>query len=186
MTDVSFADLVLRMLLSLAIVLAIVLGAYAVLRRRQGLGGSGGGIRRISMLPRRARTRSKGGMLGSSSLLGGRSSKMTGSRRGLRVVGRVGIGRTTHVVAVQFAEKVFLLGASEQSAPTILAELEMSAWLEATESPDDTDGTGFGSSIRDRGSARIASGVQPTGGDVSSTGPTGLLQALRDATVRRG
>lgn len=43
MTDVSFADLVVRMVLSLGIVLAIVLGAYAVIRRRQGLGSRGGG-----------------------------------------------------------------------------------------------------------------------------------------------
>jgi flagellar biogenesis protein FliO len=184
MTDVSFADLVLRMLLSLAIVLAIVLGAYAVIRKRQGLGGSSGGIRRVSLLPRRARSTSKGGVLGPS-FFGGRSSKMPGSRRGLRVVGRVGIGRTTQVVAVQFAEKVFLLGASEQSAPTILAELEMSAWLEATETPDDSGGAGLGT-MRDRGSVRAASGGQPTGGDPGSTGSTGLLQALRDATVRRG
>jgi flagellar biogenesis protein FliO len=183
MTDVSFADLVLRMLLSLAIVLAIVLGAYAIIRKRQGLGGSSSGVRRISLMPRGAASRPKRGGALSSSILGSRSSKLPGSRRGLRVVGRVGIGRTTQVVAVQFAEKVFLLGASEQSAPTILAELDMAAWLEATEHPDETAG---GSGGRDRGSARIAVGGQPAADDAATGRPTGLLQALRDATVRRG
>lgn len=127
MTDVSFADLVVRMVLSLGIVLAIVLGAYAVIRRRQGLGSrGGGGFLRSSLMPRGARSQStkksrsiRSASIRSASILGGggRSSKMPGARRGLRVVGRVGIGRTTQVVAVQFAEKVFLLGASEQSAP---------------------------------------------------------------------
>jgi flagellar biogenesis protein FliO len=182
MTDVSFADLVLRMLLSLAIVLAIVLGAYAVIRRRQGLGKGGGGLRG-GMMPRRAGSKTKGGLLRSASMrsasiIGGRgSSKMPGSRRGLRVVGRVGIGRTTQVVAVQFAEKVFLLGASEQSAPTILAELDMAAWLEATEQPEDA-GMRF-EPITDRGAQSVGVGAP-------SAGSPNLLQALRDATVRRG
>lgn len=188
MTDVSFADLVVRMVLSLGIVLAIVLGAYAVIRRRQGLGSrGGGGFLRSSLMPRGARSQStkksrsiRSASIRSASILGGggRSSKMPGARRGLRVVGRVGIGRTTQVVAVQFAEKVFLLGASEQSAPTILAELELEAWLEATEHPDDAGSTHL-TPIRDLGGQPLA-GVAATGAAPS------LLQVLKDATVRRG
>lgn len=181
MTDVSFADLVVRMVLSLGIVLALVLGAYAVVRRRQGLSGR---LSRPNMLGRGSGSRSTRGVARSTSLLGRGGSKMPGARRGLRVVGRVGIGRTTQVVAVQFAEKVFLLGASEQSAPTILAELEMSAWLEATETPDDGGTTGFGS-IRDRMS-RPAGAPDGAPGTGRTGGPSTLLEALRDATLRRG
>jgi flagellar biogenesis protein FliO len=178
MNDVGFGDLVLRMLLSLVIVLAVVLGAYAFLRRRQGLGGS---VRRTSLVPingsgsRTAAIR--------TAIFGSRGARPNGTRRGLRVVGRVGIGRTTQVVAVQFAEKVYLLGASEQSAPTILAELEMAAWQAATEPPDDGGPTAT-SVGRDRGSARLSGGDSPAG-DAPAQRP-GLLQALRDATVRRG
>ncbi|MGD9998697.1 MAG: flagellar biosynthetic protein FliO [Ilumatobacteraceae bacterium] len=179
MNDVGFGDLVLRMLLSLVIVLAVVLGAYAFLRRRQGLGGS---VRRTSLVPingsgsRTAAIR--------TAIFGSRSGKPNGTRRGLRVVGRVGIGRTTQVVAVQFAEKVYLLGASEQSAPSILAELELAAWQAATEPPPDDSGSGPMTTVRDRGSARLAGG-DATATDAPDRRP-GLLQALRDATVRRG
>ena len=178
MTDVSFADLIVRMVLSLAIVLAIVLGAYAVLRNRQGLGGNGGG-RLAGLMPRGSSKSSRRNSL----IRPARTSKLPGSKRGLRVVGRVGIGRTTQVVAVQFAEKVFLLGASEQNAPTILAELELSAWLDATESQDDTS-SGVFSSIRDRAGTRTD--APGAGGSPGRGGPTSLLDALRDATLRRG
>lgn len=184
MTDVSFTDLVLRMVLSLAIVLAIVLGAYAILRRRQGLGGNGG-ARFAALLSRGSSKSSRRNSL----IRPARTSRMPGAKRGLRVVGRVGIGRTTQVVAVQFAEKVFLLGASEQNAPTVLAELELAAWLEATEHPDDPS-SGVLSSMRDRTAMRADATGQPgvpgrTGGPGRQT-PTSLLEALRDATLRRG
>ncbi|MCU1361066.1 MAG: hypothetical protein JWN99_2355 [Ilumatobacteraceae bacterium] len=201
MTQVSFAALVLRMVISLAIVLGIVLGAYAIIRRRQGLGSSrsgGGGGMFAGLMPRGkspsrsmpgSKSKSRLGIgrssMKSASMLGGRaigkgSSKMPGSRRGLRVVGRVGIGRTSQVVAVQFAEKVFLLGASDATAPTILAELDMAQWLEATEAPEDA-GIRY-ESITD---PTAASAGAPVGAAATSSGVPGLLQALRDMTVRR-
>lgn len=169
MTDVSFTDLVLRMVVSLAVVLAIVLGAYAVMRRRQGFPSSfpGGRSNRSNAAPRSTQVSRR------------TSTKTTGSKRGLRVVGRIGIGRTTQVVAVQFAEKVFLLGASEQSAPTILAELPLDAWIDATESDDDS-----GSGAIRRVPADGTPGTAPRRGP--SAGPAGLLDALREATLRRG
>jgi flagellar biogenesis protein FliO len=169
MTDVSFADLVLRMVVSLAVVLAIVLGAYALLRRKQGFGSIFGG---------RHSTVSNGAPR-STKLARTSSSKVTGSKRGLRVVGRIGIGRTTQVVAVQFAEKVFLLGASEHTAPSILAELDLDSWLDATET-DDGSGTG---AVR-RVPTDATPGTGPRRGPAS--GPAGLLDALREATLRRG
>jgi flagellar biogenesis protein FliO len=194
MTEVSFTDLVVRMVLSLAIVLGLVLIAYAVIRRRQGLGGGGSLMRRAGMLGGGSGKRSKlgklarpkmmsmsaGSILGPGRSVNSRSARMPGARRGLRVVGRVGIGRTTQVVAVQFAEKVFLLGASETNAPTILAELDMAAWLEATEGPEhDSTRTSAGTS------AEIATPI-PTVAGGQMAAPTGLLDALREATTRRG
>ena len=98
------------------------------------------------------------------------------------MLGRVGVGRTSQVVAVQFADKVFMLGASEQGAPTVLAEMELAQWLAATETPDDPMTTAVGSSqlggIRDR----IGTGPAAAG----QGGRPGLLDSLREATIRRG
>jgi flagellar biogenesis protein FliO len=171
MTDVSFGDLVVRMIVSLAIVLGLMFGAYWIMRKRQGFApsamprgrrsGSGrasGGVR--ALLPRSTAPRLSGG-----------SAKSSGNRRGLRVVGRVGVGRTTQIVAVQFAEKVFLLGACDQTAPSVLAELDLAAWLAATEAVDDES---------------VQSIVREPIGSVAAPRPGGLLDSLREATTRRG
>lgn len=153
MTEVGFGELIVRMLISLGVVLAIVLGAYALLRRRNGGGsmrGAGGGGR---------------GMFG-----GGR--QRTVARGGLRVVGRIGVGRTTSVVAVQFAERVLLIGSNEQSSPEVLAEIDLDAWDEATAAPPQDPTTGTSST----------SG--PSGSSVTSPPPS-LIEALRQATTRR-
>jgi len=176
MTDVSFFDLIIRMVVSLGIVLGLMFGAYWFLRRRQGFGPSTG-MRRS---PRAPGSRSLLGAIGGggaprSGARGGGTGRVTGNRRGLRVVGRVGVGRTTQVVAVQFADRVYLLGASETSAPTVLADLDLTAWTTATETPDD-DALPV---IRDAGDVRFS---RPT----STPRPANLLESLREATTRRG
>ena len=182
MTDVSFIDLLVRMVVSLAIVLGLMFGAYVFLRRRQGFGpvARPGGAR--SMRGGRRGTRSPRGVFGGVSGLGGAfggasltratSSRAAGNRRGLRVLGRVGVGRTTQVVAVQFADKVFLLAASDQAAPSVLAELELDAWNAATEQHDDEVVT------------RVP--VSRDTLDQAAARPSGLLESLREATTRRG
>lgn len=182
MTDVSFIDLLVRMVVSLAIVLGLMFGAYVFLRRRQGFGpvARPGGPRPVRGGRRSARRAGGGigglgglgGAFGGASLTRATSSRAAGNRRGLRVLGRVGVGRTTQVVAVQFADKVFLLAASDQAAPSVLAELELDAWNAATEQHDDEVVT------------RVP--VSRDTLDQAAARPSGLLESLREATTRRG
>ncbi len=117
-------------------------------------------------------TRFGPGAGGEGTLTRATSSRAAGNRRGLRVLGRVGVGRTTQVVAVQFADKVFLLAASDQAAPSVLAELELDAWNAATEQHDDEVVT------------RVP--VSRDTLDQAAARPSGLLESLREATTRRG
>ncbi len=183
MTDVSFVDLVVRMLVSLLVVLGLMFGAYWVIRKRQGFGpisspgqrrgsarGGSTGLRGLGLPGVLGRRDGRNGLGG----LAGGSQRAAGNRRGLRVLGRVGVGRTTQVVAVQFAERVFLLAASDQAAPAVLAELDLAAWLEATDANDPgADPLTTGSVVR-----------EPI--DRTTQRQTGLLESLREATTRRG
>lgn len=176
MTDVGFGDLVVRMVVSLTIVLGLVFGAYAILRRRSGLPFGGRDRLRHARRPKAL----GGGSTGAFS--GGLPGRSTTTRRGLRMLGRVGVGRTSQVVAVQFADKVFMLGASEQGAPTVLAEMELAQWLAATESQDDPMTTAVGSSQLGGFRDRLSTGPAAAG----QGGRPGLLDSLREATIRRG
>ncbi len=191
MTDVSFVDLVVRMLVSLAVVLGLMFGAFWILRRRQGFAPISSS-RPPRRSPRRGSPRSGssgsgglaglggfaglGGLGGAGGLKGrgGGSQRVAGNRRGLRVLGRVGVGRTTQVVAVQFAERVFLLAASDQAAPAVLAELDLAEWLASTEATDATI------------DALITGPVVCEAIDPTTSRPVGLLESLREATTRRG
>jgi flagellar biogenesis protein FliO len=144
-TEVGLGELFVRMLISLAVVLGIVLGAYMVIKRRRG--GGSAPVAGRSLIPRAARPR-------------------TGGRNGLRVLGRTGVARTSSVVAIQFADRVLLIGGNDQAAPTLLAEIDLDAWEAATQAPIDP----------------ITGGSAPGAG----TAPSGLLDALRQATTRRG
>ena len=166
MTEVSFVDLVVRMVVSLGVVLGFVLGAYMLLRRRQGFAPGPRSLKRGRSLGGSSSGRSSGG-----------SSKTMGNRRGLRVLGRVGVGRTTQIVAVQFAEKVLLVGASDTSAPSVLAELDLASWIEATETFD-MDGL----HLSGKDAAMVREAIDPTG--VPSR--PGILDSLREVTSRRG
>ena len=145
MTEVGLGELFVRMLISLAVVLGIVLGAYMVIKRRRG--GGSGPVAGRSLIPRTGRPR-------------------TGGRNGLRVLGRTGVARTSSVVAIQFADRVLLIGGNDQAAPTLLAEIDLEGWEAATQAPIDP----------------ITGGTPPGAG----TSPSGLLDALRQATTRRG
>jgi len=158
MTEVGFGELVVRMVVSLAIVLGLMFGGYVIMRRRQGLGGSSA--------PRASRRRSMGSSRSASS--GASSSKSAnGSRRGLRVLGRLGVGRTSQVIAVQFAEKVFLVGACDATAPQVLAEMDLAAWMLHVEADDE------------------ATVVREAIGPGAPVRSASLLDSLREATARR-
>ena len=145
MNEVGLGELFVRMIISLAVVLGIVLGAYAIIKRRRGVGAVSGAGR--SIVARTGRVRS-------------------GGRNGLRVLGRTGVARTSSVVAIQFADRVLLIGGNDQAAPTLLAEIDLEGWERATQAPPD----------------QLTGGPAPTAGSA----PTGLLDALRQATTRRG
>ncbi len=158
MSDVGVGALLVRMVVSLAVVLALVFAAYAILRRRQGFSSGGLGSGRAVKSARRG------------SLLRSKSGSSSSKGRGLRVVGRIGVGRTASVVAVQFADRVFMLGASEQGPPTVLAELDLDAWNNATEPLED-----------------LAPISRAVGGPLAEGGKrAGFVDALREATTRRG
>lgn len=163
MTEVGFGELVVRMVVSLAIVLGLMFGGYVIMRRRQGLGGSSSprASRRPSMGSSR-RSASSGSGSGSSSGKG-----TNGSRRGLRVLGRLGVGRTSQVIAVQFAEKVFLVGACDATTPQVLAEMDLAAWMLHIEADDE---------------ATVVREAIVPGAPVRSAS---LLDSLREATARR-
>ncbi len=165
MNDVNFGDLVGRMALSLVVVLGLVFGAYWLIKRRQNpcvsSGSRNGGPRRAML----AKVLVPGHAAGSSGARGASSAK-----RGLKIVGRVGLSRTSSVVAVQFAERVFMLGSSEQGPPTVLAELDLDAWTSATESGEE-----LVPMLRPGGpTSPLAGRPRPT-----------LIESMRKATARR-
>ena len=171
MTDVSFVDLVVRMIVSLGIVLGLMFGAYWFMRRRQGFGPMN--------TPRLGRTAGRPGgsarRTGAFGALGAVTSRSSatrgpGNRRGLRVLGRVGVGRTSQVVAVQFADKVLLMAAGDTSAPTVIAEMDYEAWQAATEVAEE----------------ELAVPIVREAIDPSQPRPVGLIASLREATTRRG
>jgi flagellar biogenesis protein FliO len=159
MNDVNFGDLVGRMAISLLVVLGLMLVVYRVIKHRQRSSfGPSPKSPRSGLLQRGVGLRRMG------------SSRAANAKRGLKVVGRVGLSRTTSVIAVQFAEKVYMLGTSEQGPPAVLAEIEAEAWATSTEAGEELvpiirSATAF----RDQPAAR-----------------PGLIDALRQATARRG
>lgn len=157
MNGVGFGELIARMVISLIVVLGLLLGAYAFIKRRQG----------VSYSPRQAKgSRGRVVRLGGSSS----SSRQSGKTRGLKIVGRVGVSRTSTVVALQFAERVILLGTSEQGPPAVLAELDLDAWTAGNEVTDELVPM-----------TRVPLGSAATAG----RGKPSLLEALREVTSRR-
>lgn len=161
MSDVGLGELIVRMVVSLGIVLAIVFGAYALLRHRPNFGSGGGSSRS----PRSSSGSSKGTKTSGGKTSGGKPSS---GKRGLKIVGRIGVSRTSSVIAVQFAERVFLVGASDHTSPAVLAELSLDDWETATEIPEEA--------IPLSTSSRSTSGSGPR---------PSILDSLREATTRR-
>jgi hypothetical protein len=114
MSDVG--ALVLRMVVSLAIVLAFVAVAYSIARRRQsGLGLPG--TPRIPGAPRRRPRAAAGG--------------------GLHVEARAGLARGSAAVAVRFADRIVLIGVTDGAAATVLAEVPAQDWDSQTDDAEE-------------------------------------------------
>jgi flagellar biogenesis protein FliO len=168
MNNVAFGALIIRMLVSLAVVLGLILCAYLVAKRRRG----GSSISSTGKSTSIVGSIVAGGVAKASGA--GRRPARTGiSKRGLQTLGRLGLSRTSNVLAVQFADRVYLVGTSDSDAPAVLADVSMDTWLEAIEPPEDASGLAAG-----------APGI--VGVSLDSKGRPKLLDALRDRTARRG
>lgn len=168
MTDASFGDLLVRMVVSLAVVFGLIAVAYQVMRRRQGGGGTSRGIRAASTTIRRDGSKR-------------RSSSSATSRRGVRVLSRVGINRTTQIVAVQVGDEVLLVAASEQGTPTVMKSMSVDAWEAANEIREER--IPITAAAGSSGHGAPAGAIGATAADRPE--PRGFLDALREATVRR-
>lgn len=165
MTDVNFGDLVERMAISLAVVLGLMYVAYRIVKRRQS---SSFSPVRSSAGPHRSGPLK--GIARSSGASAPSSRRAANTKNGLRVVGRLGLSRTTTVIAIQFADRVFLIGTAEQTPPSVLAEIDVASWTSSLDSADDA--------VPDK---RVPLDPSRAPG---SRRPT-LLETLREATARR-
>ena len=103
--------LTVRMLLSLAAVMAVIAVAYVYAKRRGARGRGGARPGRTLRMPRRASARS--------------------TASALEVVGRVGLTRGAAAVAVRFGDRVVLLAAGETGATSLVGEMAAAEWDEA-------------------------------------------------------
>jgi flagellar biogenesis protein FliO len=160
MLAAGIVDLFVRMVTSLAIVLAIVAVAYVVMRRRAGMS-----VR--TTRPGRTGRPSTSHQRAGRAVRAPRAARRP-HRASVEVIGRVGLSRSTAAVAVKFGDRVLLVGASEQAAPTVLAEIDAATWELC---PADAEW-----------SVPTQVAELPDAEPVSR--PT-FLDALREATVRR-
>lgn len=183
MADVSMGELLARSAVSLAVVLALVLGAYGVLRRRT-----------MGPVPvRRRRAAGAGGVLAAIRPAGrprtttGAAPSRTGrtNRNGLRVVGRTTLGRSTVLAAVQFGERVLLVGAADQGAPSVLAELDSATWSQCSGAVREQVIPATAGALLEPADAGV-DGQPAAIASRYAPAPRGLLDALREATTRRG
>ncbi len=151
----GFVDLFVRMVTSLAVVLAIVAVAYVVMRRRAG------------MMARSVRPQAGASVAPRRGERSQRSSRRI-QRQPIEVIGRVGLSRSSAAVAIKFGDRVILVGASEQSPPTVLAEVDAATW----ELSDPAAEWSVPAEIVDPSDDRAL--MRPS-----------FIDALREATVRR-
>jgi hypothetical protein len=169
MQDVGVLSLLVRMVVSLAIVLAIVAVAYVVARSRRGMGS--GRIR-----PARTSSPRTDVAAGNARIGRGRAGLVSAGRSirrsnppAIEVVGRAGLTRNSAAVAVRFGDRVVLVSASEHGSSTVLADMDAERW-------DDLH--------VDRGRL-VAVPRDPAATDSTPVDRPRFLDALREATIRR-
>lgn len=158
MGDTSFVELVIRSIVSLGFVLLVIAGAYIVAKRR-------GGVSRSSRAGR-----SGGSALG---VLTGSRGRSHSKREPavLETLGRVGLSRGSVAMAVRFGDSVVLLGLAEGAPITVLQEMPAARWDELTEVES------------------VVTTAVPTdilGNEIPASQRPNFVDALREATVRRG
>ena len=190
MADVSMGELLVRSVISLAVVLGIVFGAYAVLRRRMNGGGSFRPGTRLTGAMRSLTTPGRSTTPAASASAPARAMRQ--NRNGLRVLGRATVGRSAQVTAVQFGDRVLLVGANDQGTPTLLAEVDGREWEHLTAPTRE-----LAIPTTTLGDLEAATAGMPAGVTVATAepvsavhqrldaAPRNLLDALREATTRR-
>lgn len=154
MGDTGLAALVVRSLLSLAVVLAIVGVGYLVARRRGG--------RSVTMRPR-------------ATVGSGRRPRRTPNP--LEVVARVGLSRSSVLVAVRFGDRVVLVATADGAPASVVTEMSAEQWEElqmVREAIDPTELAAASESVAP-GPTSVVEGIKP-----------GFVEALRQATARYG
>ena len=192
MADVSMGELLVRSVISLAVVLGIVFGAYAVLRRRMNGGGSFRPGTRLTGAMRALTTPGRSTTPAASTSASAPARSTRQNRNGLRVLGRATVGRSAQVTAVQFGDRVLLVGANDQGTPALLAEVDGREWEHLTAPTRE-----LAIPTTTLGDLEAATTGMPTGVPVSTAepvsavhqrldaAPRNLLDALREATTRR-
>lgn len=162
----GIVDLFVRMVVSLALVLAIVAVAYFAMRRRAGLAGRVNtrlaGRRALGQAPRQRTQRTQRTQRGAA---------RRGARQHVEVLGRVGLTRASSAVVLKFADRVLLVGASETAQPTVLAELDAATWELYDQDVEWT--------------VPVELDAEQHDDTASAAARPGFLEALREATVRR-
>lgn len=154
----GIGELLLRMIVSLAVVLALVAVAYSFARRRNGVGRT-----RLATL---------------------RSRPAAVNR--LDVEARIGLARGSAAVAVRFGDRIVLVGVNDGAPSSVLAELPATEWDVDPDADLDADHDLTLTSIgRPNGAGPNASTTAPFDPDgLVSQRPT-FVEALRTATSRR-
>jgi flagellar biogenesis protein FliO len=108
-------SMIVRMLFSLALVLAVIAAIYWVAKRKMSTGRVGG-VRRI-----------------------GTGAGARTVRAPLQVLSRVSCGRSTSVAAIQFGDQVLLVSSNDQSVATLLASMTREQWDSQSDRRNITD-----------------------------------------------
>ncbi len=106
----GFFELLVRSVVSLAVVLAVIAIVFAVAKRRA----NGGTMRAFTRRP--------------ASKAASRKAPAT-----LETIARVGLSRGSAAVAVRFADQIVLLGVTEGSPVSVLQEMPAARWDELAE-----------------------------------------------------
>jgi flagellar biogenesis protein FliO len=120
-----------------------------------------------------ARRRSqRAGSIGRSSVVDAGRGRVGLSKRrppavALEALSRVGLARNATLVAVRFGDQVLLVGVAEQAPTALLAQMSAEQWEDQT-------------------TEREAIDVDPSRTASVVSTPPSLLEALRQATARRG
>jgi flagellar biogenesis protein FliO len=161
-----------RAVLSLLLITGLILVAYMVIRRYRTKAGR---------MPAKVTRQGGAGRGAAGRGAAGRNGRRV-TRQQLVVLSRISTSRTSAITAVQFGDRVLLVGSNDQSTTNVLAEMPLREW-EVIDSHDipSLQGLQQGSGASTTSGASVVPAVSPAEGRT----PVGqFLEALRTATAR--